>query len=52
MSEAVARAHPNLALAKYLGKLDRDGNFPAVPSLSAHSGWRNRAISGGSSGMA
>jgi diphosphomevalonate decarboxylase len=34
VSEAVARAHPNLALAKYWGKLDREGNFPAVPSLS------------------
>lgn len=32
--EAVARAHPNLALAKYWGKLERPGNFPAVPSLS------------------
>ncbi len=34
MTEATARAHPNLALAKYWGKLDREGNFPAVPSLS------------------
>ncbi len=34
MTEAVARAHPNLALAKYWGKLEREGNFPAVPSLS------------------
>ena len=33
-AEAVAIAHPNLALAKYWGKLERDGNFPAVPSLS------------------
>ena len=32
--EALARAHPNLALAKYWGKLEGDGNFPAVPSLS------------------
>jgi diphosphomevalonate decarboxylase len=34
VTEAVARAHPNLALAKYWGKLEREGNFPAVPSLS------------------
>ncbi len=32
--EATVRAHPNLALAKYWGKLEREGNFPAVPSLS------------------
>jgi diphosphomevalonate decarboxylase len=31
---ARAVTHPNLALAKYWGKLERDGNFPAVPSLS------------------
>jgi diphosphomevalonate decarboxylase len=35
---AVAIAHPNVALSKYWGKRegkrDRDGNFPAVPSLS------------------
>jgi diphosphomevalonate decarboxylase len=29
-----AIAHPNIALAKYWGKLPRPGNFPAVPSLS------------------
>ncbi len=29
-----AVAHPNIALAKYWGKLDGDGNVPAVPSLS------------------
>ena len=34
MNEACAVAHPNLALAKYWGKLDREGNYPAVPSLS------------------
>lgn len=27
-------AHPNIALSKYWGKAKRDGNFPAVPSLS------------------
>jgi diphosphomevalonate decarboxylase len=32
--EAMAVAHPNLALAKYWGKLEREGNYPAVPSLS------------------
>lgn len=32
MSAAVA--HSNIALAKYWGKLPREGNFPAVPSLS------------------
>lgn len=32
--EAVAVAHPNVALSKYWGKLERPGNFPAVPSLS------------------
>ncbi len=31
---ARAIAHPNIALAKYWGKLDAEGNFPAVPSLS------------------
>jgi diphosphomevalonate decarboxylase len=31
---AAAVAHPNIALAKYWGKQDRPGNFPAVPSLS------------------
>lgn len=31
---ARAVAHPNIALAKYWGKLDVEGNFPAVPSLS------------------
>jgi len=30
----VALAHPNVALAKYWGKRERPGNFPAVPSLS------------------
>jgi diphosphomevalonate decarboxylase len=34
VSEAVAVAHPNVALSKYWGKIDRPGNFPAVPSLS------------------
>jgi len=32
--EAVAIAHPNVALSKYWGKRDGGGNFPAVPSLS------------------
>jgi diphosphomevalonate decarboxylase len=32
--EAVAIAHPNIALSKYWGKLAGEGNFPAVPSLS------------------
>jgi diphosphomevalonate decarboxylase len=32
--EAVAIAHPNLALSKYWGKREGHGNFPAVPSLS------------------
>lgn len=31
---ATAVAHPNIALAKYWGKKDGDGNVPAVPSLS------------------
>ena len=31
---ATAVAHPNIALAKYWGKLPGDGNVPAVPSLS------------------
>jgi diphosphomevalonate decarboxylase len=31
---ATAVAHPNIALAKYWGKLAGDGNVPAVPSLS------------------
>src|SRR5271170_1119960 len=31
---ATALAHPNIALAKYWGKRDGDGNYPAVPSLS------------------
>ncbi|MEO6576453.1 MAG: diphosphomevalonate decarboxylase [Polyangiaceae bacterium] len=32
--EATAIAHPNIALAKYWGKMDGEGNVPAVPSLS------------------
>lgn len=32
--EAVAIAHPNVALSKYWGKRDGEGNVPAVPSLS------------------
>jgi diphosphomevalonate decarboxylase len=32
--EAVAVAHPNVALSKYWGKRDGEGNVPAVPSLS------------------
>ncbi len=32
--EAVAIAHPNVALSKYWGKRDVPGNVPAVPSLS------------------
>ncbi len=32
--EAVAEAHPNVALAKYWGKRDAALNLPAVPSLS------------------
>jgi len=31
---AVARAHANIALAKYWGKLEQGHNLPAVPSLS------------------
>jgi diphosphomevalonate decarboxylase len=31
---ATAVAHPNIALAKYWGKLDEGHNLPAVPSLS------------------
>jgi diphosphomevalonate decarboxylase len=34
MSEAVAVAHPNIALTKYWGKRPGAGRFPAVPSLS------------------
>ncbi|MFO0643148.1 MAG: diphosphomevalonate decarboxylase [Polyangiaceae bacterium] len=34
MSAVTVVAHPNIALSKYWGKLDRPGNFPAVPSLS------------------
>jgi diphosphomevalonate decarboxylase len=34
MSEAVAIAHPNIALTKYWGKMPGAGRFPAVPSLS------------------
>jgi diphosphomevalonate decarboxylase len=32
--QAVAVAHPNVALSKYWGKRAGEGNFPAVPSLS------------------
>jgi len=32
--EAIAIAHPNVALSKYWGKREGDGNVPAVPSLS------------------
>jgi len=32
--DAVAEAHPNIALVKYWGKRDRALNLPAVPSLS------------------
>ena len=32
--EAVAIAHPNVALSKYWGKREGQGNVPAVPSLS------------------
>jgi diphosphomevalonate decarboxylase len=31
---ATAIAHPNIALAKYWGKREGGGNYPAVPSLS------------------
>ncbi len=31
---ATAVAHPNIALAKYWGKAEGEGNVPAVPSLS------------------
>jgi diphosphomevalonate decarboxylase len=34
VTEAIAVAHSNFALSKYWGKLQRPGNFPAVPSLS------------------
>jgi diphosphomevalonate decarboxylase len=34
MSEAFCVAHPNVALSKYWGKREGEGNFPAVPSLS------------------
>jgi diphosphomevalonate decarboxylase len=34
MLEAVAVAHPNVALSKYWGKREGEGGFPAVPSLS------------------
>jgi diphosphomevalonate decarboxylase len=33
-STARAIAHPNIALAKYWGKRDGEGNYPSVPSLS------------------
>jgi len=32
--EAVVIAHPNVALSKYWGKREGEGNVPAVPSLS------------------
>jgi diphosphomevalonate decarboxylase len=32
--EAVVVAHPNVALSKYWGKREGEGNVPAVPSLS------------------
>jgi diphosphomevalonate decarboxylase len=34
VSLAVAVAHPNVALSKYWGKREGEGNFPAVPSVS------------------
>ncbi|CAN5355402.1 diphosphomevalonate decarboxylase [soil metagenome] len=34
MRIATAVAHPNIALAKYWGKRERPGNYPAVPSVS------------------
>lgn len=34
MKSAFAIAHSNIALAKYWGKANRPGNYPAVPSLS------------------
>lgn len=34
MPTATARAHPNIALAKYWGKRDRALNLPATPSFS------------------
>jgi diphosphomevalonate decarboxylase len=34
VSRAIAVAHPNVALSKYWGKREGEGNFPAVPSLS------------------
>jgi diphosphomevalonate decarboxylase len=33
-AESTAVSHPNIALAKYWGKLEGGGNYPAVPSLS------------------
>ena len=33
-AEVVAIAHPNVALSKYWGKREIEGNVPAVPSLS------------------
>jgi diphosphomevalonate decarboxylase len=32
--EVIAEAFANIALVKYWGKLEREGNYPAVPSLS------------------
>ena len=34
LGRAIAIAHSNIALAKYWGKADVAGNYPAVPSLS------------------
>lgn len=34
MSRATARAHANIAVAKYWGKADESSNLPAVPSVS------------------
>jgi diphosphomevalonate decarboxylase len=34
MSAAACVAHPNIALSKYWGKKEDEGNVPAVPSLS------------------
>ena len=34
MSQALVRAHPNIALVKYWGKRDTSLNLPAVGSIS------------------